>query len=206
MAETVSHESGPAAQAEAASHKERTRARILDEAARAMRESGAEGISVAALMKRAGLTHGGFYAHFASRDDLVAHAIDRMFRDSKMILALKASAADPKTGLATLIESYLSDRARAAPGTNCALPALASEAGRLPEAARARFAAGIARFQAAIAESIAAIGKDEPEMLAASVLAEMVGAMALARSMDDDAAASTMLAASRQRLKERLGV
>jgi TetR/AcrR family transcriptional repressor of nem operon len=192
--------------AEPASHKERTRARILDEAAKALRESGAEGISVAALMKRAGLTHGGFYAHFASRDDLVAHAIDRMFRDSKMITTLKRAEADPATGLGNLIDSYLSDRARLAPGTNCALPALAGEASRLPEQARARFAAGIERFQKAIAESLTAIGKKEPDMLAASVLAELVGAMSLARSMGDDAQASAMLAASRARLKERLGV
>jgi TetR/AcrR family transcriptional repressor of nem operon len=171
-----------------------------------MRESGPEGISVAALMKRAGLTHGGFYAHFESRDDLVAHAIDRMFQDSKMIQTLKLSADDPAVGLANLIDSYLSDRARLAPATNCALPALAGEASRLPAPARERFALGIQRFQQAIGESLAAIGKAEPEPLAASVLAELVGAMSLARSMDDDAQASTMLAASRQRLKERLGI
>jgi len=206
MTETLFDKAEAAAQAEPASHKERTRARILDEAAKAIRESGAEGISVAALMKRAGLTHGGFYAHFSSRDDLVAHAIDRMFRDSKMIQTLKSSDKDPAVGLANLIDSYLSDRARRDPGTNCALPALAGEASRLPEAARKRFAAGIQRFQQAIAESLAALGKEEPDMLAASVLAEMVGAMSLARSMGDDAQASTMLAASRARLKERLGV
>src|SRR4051812_16395608 len=68
--------------ADKSAHKERTRDRILDEAAQALRMHGTEGVSVAALMKRAGLTHGGFYAHFASRDDLVAHAVDRMFQDS----------------------------------------------------------------------------------------------------------------------------
>jgi TetR/AcrR family transcriptional repressor of nem operon len=160
--------------AEGLSHKERTRARILDEAASAMRASGPEGISVAALMKRAGLTHGGFYAHFSSRDDLVAHAIDRMFEDSKAMLARHLTDSEPAAGLAMLIDYYLSER--------------------------------VQRFQAAIADSLKALGKDAPEALAASVLAEMVGAMSLARSVGDEAAAQAMLAASRERLKERLGL
>ena len=67
-------------------HKERTHARILEEAASAMRLHGADGISVAGLMKRAGLTHGGFYAHFASRDALVLDAVDRMLLDSRSLV------------------------------------------------------------------------------------------------------------------------
>src|SRR3546814_7896941 len=66
--------------------KELTRTRILDEAARAIREQGAGGIGVAALMQRAGLTHGGFYAHFENRDDLIAKAFDRMRADSQEML------------------------------------------------------------------------------------------------------------------------
>jgi TetR/AcrR family transcriptional repressor of nem operon len=190
--------------AEGLSHKERTRARILEEAASAMRTSGAEGISVAALMKRAGLTHGGFYAHFASRDDLVAHAIDRMFEDNKAMLARHFAGSPPAEGLSKLIDHYLSDRARLAPEKTCAIPSLAGEAPRLPEAARTRFATGIQRFQAVIADSLRALGREAPDALAASVLAEMVGAMSLARSVEDEPAAQAMLAASRQRLKERL--
>jgi TetR/AcrR family transcriptional repressor of nem operon len=188
------------------SHKERTRARILDEAAQAMREAGAEGIGVAALMKRAGLTHGGFYAHFASRDDLVAHAIDRMFEDSKAMLTRHLDNHEPAAGLSALIDHYLSDRARLAPETTCPIPSLAGEARRLPEAARARFAAGVERFQAAIAGSLRALGRDTPEALAASVVAEMVGAMALARSIGQEKPARELLAASRQRLRERLAI
>ncbi|HZV09332.1 MAG TPA: TetR/AcrR family transcriptional regulator, partial [Novosphingobium sp.] len=68
--------------ADKSAHKARVRDRILDEAAAALRSGGTDGLSVANLMKRAGLTHGGFYAHFENRDDLVAHAVDRMFKDS----------------------------------------------------------------------------------------------------------------------------
>ncbi len=198
MAETASHEP--------LSHKERTRARILDEAAQAMRTAGAEGIGVAALMKRAGLTHGGFYAHFASRDDLVAHAIDRMFEDSKAMLSRHLDQHEPEAGLVALIDHYLSDRARLAPERTCPLPSLASEAGRLPQAARARFAAGVERFQKAGAGALRARGRDAPEALAESVVAELVGAMSLARAVADEETARRMLASSRERLKERIGI
>jgi TetR/AcrR family transcriptional repressor of nem operon len=192
--------------AEALTHKERTRARILDEAARAMRMNGTDGIGVAALMKRAGLTQGGFYAHFASRDDLVAHAIDRMFEDSKTMIARCFDSKSPAEGLTALIDSYLSDRARLAPERTCPIPSISGEASRLPGPARARFNIGVARFERAIADQLAALGKDNPEAQAASVLAEMVGTVAIARSFEEDAKAFAMLASSRERLKARLGL
>ena len=185
--------------------KERTRARILDEAAKAMREHGSDGIGVAALMKRAGLTHGGFYAHFENRDDLVAHAVDRMFRDSSAMLSHHLGHAEAAHGLSSLIDYYLSEDARRRTDRGCPLPNLAGEAARMPQAARRRFAAGIAAFQAALANSLAAMGSPEPSTLAASVLAEMVGAMSLARGLDDDAA-KVSLEASKTRLKLRIGL
>lgn len=188
----------------ATTHKDRTRARILDEAAKAMRESGTEGIGVAALMKRAGLTQGGFYAHFASRDDLVAHAVERMFEDSRALLARCMAEADPALGLSMLIDRYLSDGARKAPERTCPIPSLAGEAGRLPGPARTRFMAGVEGFERVLAERLAEMGKAEPAALAQSMLAEMVGAMALARAMEDEDRASMMLADARGRIKARL--
>lgn len=185
--------------------KERTRARILDEAAKAMREHGSDGIGVAALMKRAGLTHGGFYAHFKDRDDLVAHAVDRMFRDSSAMLTHHLGHGEAASGLSSLIDYYLSEAARKRIDGGCPLPSLAGEASRMPEDARDRFALGVAGFQAALANSLAALGSPEPAKLAASVLAEMVGAMSLARVLDDEAA-TVFLEASRARLKLRIGL
>lgn len=192
--------------ADTLSHKERTRARILDEAASAMRTHGPGGIGVAALMKRAGLTHGGFYAHFSSRDDLVAHAVDRMFADSSGMLARHLDGAEPKAGLSALIDHYVSDRARLAPERGCPIPGLAGEAGRMPTAARARFEAGIVAFRARMAAVLAAMGRPDADSLASSALAEMSGAVAMARAMTDDAIASEILARSRQQLKQRLGL
>lgn len=188
------------------SHKERTRARILEEAAKAMREHGTDGIGVAALMKLAGLTQGGFYAHFASRDDLVAHAVDRMFEDSRALIARYLDGRQPEEGLVTLIDHYLSDRARSDPGRTCPIPSLSSEAARLPKEARARFNEGVERFEQAIVQRLTALGREEPEVLGTSVLAEMVGTVTRVRALDDDTKASAMLSAARLRLKARLGL
>lgn len=188
------------------SHKERTRARILDEAARAIREHGPEGIGVAALMKRAGLTHGGFYAHFENRDDLVAHAIDRMRLDSREMLSRTLHKEDAAEGLSSLIDHYLSDRLRRIVDRGCPLPLLSQEARRMPEPARERLADGIRNFRGELERAIAATGAAEPALLAASVLSEMVGAMTLARAIPDDEEASEFLAASRGALKQRLGL
>ncbi|NKJ42282.1 TetR/AcrR family transcriptional regulator [Novosphingobium sp. SG720] len=185
--------------------KERTRARILDEAAKAMREKGADGIGVAALMKRAGLTHGGFYAHFENRDDLVAHAVDRMFGDSDAMVRRYLTGNEPARGMSLLIDYYLSEEARRRTDVGCPIPSLGGESSRMPEAARQRFAQGIAAFRAALAKALAGLGAPEPDVLAASVLAEMVGAMTLARTLDDETA-SIALRASREQLKRRIGL
>ncbi len=190
---------------EATTPKERTRARILDEAAKAMREKGADGIGVAALMKRAGLTHGGFYAHFENRDDLVAHAVDRMFQDSDFLLKRHLAENAAAKGLSELIDYYLSDETRKRTDGGCPLPSLGGEASRMPAAARQRFSEGIQAFRAALAASLTAFGSPDPESLAASVLAEMVGAMTLARTLDEDAA-RVALRASREQLKRRIGL
>ncbi|WEK47839.1 MAG: TetR/AcrR family transcriptional regulator [Candidatus Andeanibacterium colombiense] len=192
--------------ADKSAHKAKTRARILDEAASAIRTGGAREISVAELMKRAGLTHGGFYAHFASRDDLVAHAVGRMFEDSSAMLSRHLGERPDGPGLASLIDYYLSERAFKRIEHGCPLPGLTGEAARLPPAARQRFEAGIDAFRRAIATALESMGEAEPGALASSVLAELVGAMALARTMSDETEALALLASSRVRLKERLGL
>jgi len=197
MPKTVASES-------ALSHKERTRARILDEAAGALRTEGIGGIGVADLMKRAGLTHGGFYAHFASRDDLVTHAIGRMFEDSNFCRNRPLDNDDPAAGLAAFIDGYLSEKAWAHPEHACPIPSLVSEAPHMPNAARARFAQGITNVRTALAVTLKKLGHKEAKTLAGSLLAEIVGAMAIARALPDEADAAALLAKTRQDLKARL--
>jgi TetR/AcrR family transcriptional repressor of nem operon len=190
--------------ADKSAHKERTRARILDEAAQALRVGGTEGVSVGALMKRAGLTHGGFYAHFDSRDDLVAHAVERMFKDSALMLDRALPEGAGVDGVVALIDYYLSERAMAAPERHCPLPSLSGEVGRMPPLARAKFEAGVNTFRARLESALLESARDSAAQLATAILSEMVGAMALARVMTDPAAANSILQSSRDNLKRRL--
>lgn len=189
--------------ADKSAHKARVRDRILDEAAAALRAGGTEGLSVANLMKRAGLTHGGFYAHFENRDDLVAHAIDRMFRDSS---ALQERYLGENADLDGLVDYYLSEQAMRRHDRGCPLPWLAGEAPRMPDAARARFQAGIAAMEQAITEVLLRQGREkaEADRLATALVAEMVGAMALARAYGDGPRATATLEAARLAIKRLL--
>lgn len=189
--------------ADKSAHKAKTRARILDEAAIAIRTGGTQGISVADLMKRAGLTHGGFYAHFSSRDDLVAHAIARMFEDSAGMLERFLGETPDLNGL---IDYYLSEGSYRRVERGCPMPGLAGETARMPESARTLFEGGIVRFRERIAEALKALGRTDSEALAGSILAELVGAMTLARSFSDETTALELLAASRERIKDRIGL
>src|SRR3546814_21172789 len=112
--------------------KERTRTRILDEAARAIREQGAGGIGVAALMQRAGLTHGGFYAHFENRDDLIAKAFDRMRADSQEMLRRNLDTPSAADGIDRLLDDYLSARMMHPHETPCPPPMPRHETPRHP--------------------------------------------------------------------------
>ncbi|WP_312631131.1 TetR/AcrR family transcriptional regulator [Pantoea piersonii] len=188
------------------SHKARTRQRILDEAARVMRECGTESIGVASLMKRVGLTHGGFYAHFDSREALVQAVIAEMFTDSTQRMQPLWQQSDPAERLNTLIDYYLSETHRDAPAEGCPMPALVSEVGHLPDEAKAIFTQGVASMLKRLSELLAELGLRDAEALASSLLAEMVGALALARACPDKALSATMLARSRQALKRRTGL
>ncbi|WP_416411601.1 TetR/AcrR family transcriptional regulator [Pantoea sp. App145] len=188
------------------SHKARTRQRILDEAAKVMRECGTESIGVASLMKRVGLTHGGFYAHFASRDVLVEAVIAQMFADSAQRLAAIVQIEDPAQRLNQLIDNYLSDVHRVTPGEGCPLPALASEMAHLPLEARTLFSQRREVVRQRLAHPLQELGNPQADRLAASILAEMVGAMALARACPDDTEASQILADSLLSVKQRAGL
>jgi TetR/AcrR family transcriptional regulator, transcriptional repressor for nem operon len=187
-------------------HKERTRARVLDEAAATIRAVGPDGIGVAGLMAKVGLTHGGFYAHFKSKDDLVAQAISRMFEDSKSMFLLSTEGREPAEGLTRFLDYYLSARHRDEATRGCPLPRLSGELARLPLPARERFAAGAARLTGQIAGLLEKLGIKEPELTATAVVSEAVGALAMARAVPDQERSDQILEASRTSIKARLGL
>ncbi len=189
-----------------AEHKQQTRERVLDAAAEAIRLDGPHKMGVAEVMTKAGLTHGGFYAHFKSKDDLVACAIDHMFAKSALKRIDSLKDRPPVEALTAYLEFYLSEGHRDARTTGCAMPALAGDLPRLSAAAQETFAAGVQRLTGRIADLLAAIGRAEPEDLASSMVAEMVGALSLARAEPDKARSNIMLERSKRILKQRLNL
>ncbi len=188
-------------------HKERTRRKVLKEAAAAVRQHGPGGVSVSDLMARAGLTHGGFYAHFESKDELVAESITTMFDDRYDFFRRSfVDGRDPAEGLEAFVERYLSAAHRGAVEAGCPLPSLSGDVARLPLAARRHFTAGTERLMRTIAALLREAGRDDPEKLAASMLAEMVGAVALSRAVADLELSDRILTATRDAIKRRIGL
>src|SRR5213076_1300362 len=120
------------------SRKQETHERIVDVAARAIRRHGYAGVGVADVMKEAGLTHGGFYAHFASRDALLAQAAEQAGAESTENLSRAIARAKPGEELMAVVDSYLSDAHVEAPeqGMGCALAAAGSEVPRQQQEVR----------------------------------------------------------------------
>jgi len=168
------------------------RARILDAAARLFREHGVEGVTVAQIMKAAGLTHGAFYGHFASKEDLVAAAFAH---------ALDGRAASAEIdGLADYAAVYLSPEHLASVGGGCLFAALGTEAARGTPEVRRTMTEAIRRRLDAFQK--VAPGGSEAERRRAAVAAwsAMVGALVLARISDDPELAGELLDATRATL------
>ena len=191
-----------------ANHRERTRKQLVTEASEAIRRDGPDRVSVAAIMGHVGLTHGGFYAHFKSKDDLIATAIDEMFDQTSQSFAKRTANRPPAEALAKYIDSYLSKTHVEQVQTGCPLPAMAGDVARLGPKARKRFAAGAERQCHNSARLFREIGYGDEEAvnLASSLMAEMSGAIAIARAVHTPAQAKAICERSRLVIKRRLGL
>jgi TetR/AcrR family transcriptional regulator, transcriptional repressor for nem operon len=192
-------------------HKAETRSRILKAAAREFRLKGPDKVAVADLMASAGLTHGGFYAHFASKDVLVAEAVDAMFADGQRRnpapdAALADETADRQSALRAYLASYLSPEHRDRPDRGCPLPALSADIARNAGAAQARFALGLDRMTSSTAAALTRIGVADPGREASAAVAQMVGAVALARAVGKGAQSDAILRDTLASLSARLGL
>jgi TetR/AcrR family transcriptional repressor of nem operon len=187
-------------------HKSVTRARVLSEAAREIRAKGPAGVAVQAIMARAGLTHGGFYAHFASKDDLVAEAIGQMFVEARDRFDRSVAGDDPAAALRSYIAFYLSAKHRDAREHGCPLAALSSDLPRLGDISRARFGEGVARLGGWLADALARHGVADAANAGSTMLSQMVGALSLARSVADMDQSDAILEAARSELIERFAL
>ena len=187
-------------------YKAKTRQKVLDEAARTMRAEGVQGMGVAHVMAKAGLTHGAFYAHFASKDALIAETIKQMAVAARGKFDAVTADLEPADALRKYIRFYLSARHRDNADTSCPLPWLAGEIPRLDTSSRERYGASVAGLTEILAVRLRALDRADADAVASSVVTELVGALTLSRAVADKAQSDAILARSRDSILARLGL
>ena len=171
------------------------RERIVEVAGKLFRENGFDGIGVADLMQAAGLTHGGFYGHFKSKDDLAGEACSRaMARAAEKWAAV--ARMSPGDARAEIVKQYLTESHRAGSGRGCLLAALGSDAGRQGRPIRRAFREGLGSLVDVLAKAAPGRSSAAKRKQALADMAQMVGAMVLARAVDDRTLAKEILDAA----------
>jgi AcrR family transcriptional regulator len=165
--------------------KDASHERIVEAAARAIRRSGYNGTGVADIMKDAGLTHGGFYAHFPSREAMLAEAADRAGGESVAMMEHIAATLPAEKVLPAMMEAYLSKAHVKAIETGCAVAALGSEMPRQAPEVRRVATRRIKDMIKLVARQLAGQGQADPDGRAQFIVAAMVGTLVLARAVDD---------------------
>lgn len=179
-------------------HKAETHERIVRNASVRLRERGAASLGVAELMKEAGLTHGGFYAHFASRDALIAEAFAHAMEQTTKRWRRRVDEAPAGKELASIINGYLSTTHRDDVGNGCALPSLGAEVHRENPKTRKAVAAKLDEMLEIISEQMPSSSAKGAKREAIATLATMMGAMILARMAGTGEFSDEILAAGRQ--------
>lgn len=183
------------------SRREISHDRIVEAASRAIRRSGYAGTGVADIMREAGLTHGGFYAHFESRDALLAEAVARAGRDSAALVERRAQNRSKDTSaLRALIEGYLSEAHLTSAETGCVVSALVSE---IPRQAPEVREASAERVQALIDRVRQSLPPGIKHDAAGVITSTMVGALQLARALGDEKQARALLKSARTALLDQ---
>jgi TetR/AcrR family transcriptional repressor of nem operon len=173
--------------------KRATHARIVRVAARRFRERGLEGIGVADVMKEAGVTVGGFYRHFESRDELVVEALATAFKDLDVW-------EEHTQGLPQLLQNYLTEAHRDAPGTGCAMGALLGDMTRGSKSARAVYTARVKRSLAFSSAFLPSSPPSDKRGRALLILSALLGAINLSRAVSDPTLSREILHEVREQL------
>src|SRR6266850_7061867 len=176
------------------------REKVLEVAGTLFRERGFDGIGVVDIMKRAGLTHGGFYGQFTSKDDLAAETTARVLGKAGWQERLTGKA-DPSFG--EVVRAYLSPRHRDDPGTGCLIAAVGSDAARQPRAVRRAFTDGFRAQIGALMKLVQGRSQAARRERALATMASLVGALILARAVDDPALSDEILKATATELGGR---
>ena len=190
----------PSINRKAASRKEITHERIVEVAARAIRRSGYDGTGVADIMKEAGLTHGGFYSHFPSREVLLAEAADRAGAEAVALSEHIAASVPPEDALPSMVRAYLSKEHCEDIENGCPVSALGSEMPRQAPVVRRAATRRIKEMIDVIARQLPDWGQPGAHEQALVTAATMVGTMVLARAVDDPKLSEDFLEAALKKL------
>lgn len=171
---------------------------IVDAASRLLRQCGIGGTSVADLMQAAGATHGGFYRHFASKDELVAEAASAAFTEIVQRLQSYAEREGPPAALLRYVREYLSEEHLENPGIGCPIATYGAEVARSGDVIQKAFARGFDAQLAWIAEALSGPAKQRAER-AAEIMATLVGAVVAARVASSSNAARSILTSAKKR-------
>ena len=175
------------------------RERIIEAAGELFRSKGFSGIGVADIMKEAELTHGGFYGHFASKDDLIAQASRRAMQGSAQSWR-KVVAESGDQAFAALLTRYLSPRHRDDPGHGCAFAALSGDAARCGKPVRQAFAEGLEPLIGVLSGLVGGRTKAARRRKAIAALSELIGALMLSRAVGNVGLSDEILDAGRREL------
>ena len=194
MIAIIQIEMGHSKEDKAASHE-----RIVEVAAARIRESGTEQPGVAEIMRAAGLTHGGFYKHFGSRDELIAEAVERALADSEpRLVEIAAGAEDP---LAAFADAYVSAAHRDDPASGCGVAALGTDMARVGGPAQEAYARRSSATSPACEPLLG--GDDDARRRATVTLSAMVGAVMIARALGPTPGSDEILRDVREAVRER---
>ena len=166
-------------------HKQQTRRRIVQSAAQQFRTEGLNGPGVAKLMKSSGLTHGGFYKHFASKDALFAEAIDESVRQIGAMLASRAHKSPPSESWKEIVKFYLSIEHCEHPGIGCPVAALAPDIARSPASIKKKIRQSMNTYRNQLVKFMPGHDLQEKQKNFALIFTAMFGAMTVARTMSD---------------------
>jgi TetR/AcrR family transcriptional repressor of nem operon len=183
-------------------HKKTTHDTVVATASRAFRHKGISGVGIATLMRDAGLTHGGFYAHFQDKDALVDEALGFALDESLGFL----QAASSKGGLEAMVTLYLSEGHRDQPAKGCPLPSLSAEVGRGTKASRGAFARKLDVLFRLVADAIPSDRPERRRERAAFAFSAMAGAVSLARATAGTPMSRTILESTKSCLLQALTI
>jgi TetR/AcrR family transcriptional repressor of nem operon len=182
--------------------KHASHARIVKAAAAQIRQDGVDSVRVSELMREAGLTHGGFYRHFGSREDLIDEAIDAALTDGSR-QADTAESLDPGVELAQIIDGYVSKAHRDNPQVGCAVAALPADVSRSGSRARQAYSRQVRRYIDRLVGLIRPAEPDAKRDEAILTLSALVGAVAMARAIDDPELSDEILTRTANALHRR---